>query len=600
MITINRDMRKILFTVFLMIISVSSEGQIAKWLIPPMYDNIHMANGEKLIITDSLNKKIIWSQTGKRLSMTEDQIHSFEEGYGVTIKRGTGIITGFYDKNGKFTSLSGCNATFSMPYFSNQHLLVQEGYYYRFVNLDGEIGVVEYAKAYPFSNGYASCQAFTNLQKKKETYNLLLSKDNDPISFSFGGKQFDNDDIEFISSVNDESIGFVVAKRKLYYFNGKDRSLTPVFAKKDETNIKNQAKVEYDISSSLSYESDSVTILQAKAGKKDFVQIKFNQIWIPLSIKLTDGEYVYEKNIKTKTTYDSPLRLVKNYEKCGIVCDGKEILPPQLDDLITCFDDKAFVRLSGKCGMLQVLKDEDFKITINKGDKIDFKHQKKETTIRLDLPKIISAYNTRIEVDPKSGCEVDMTSGEKKDTEFGNYILYNCVLNFPQSLPDEMYGDERNDIIYPIQIVYDGLKSPIMPFKVKAWHHKYINVDVNDSEISMHQGTLSFTFNINPERDPGEAVYPMNIIVKTDSSQYVPEKISETRYRCKISELNEGINNVVIQIMEEGCPPTSSSFEVTYTKPSAKTASKSAVKEGVAIRKKTTKTPANPTPYLPT
>ena len=82
----------------------------------------------------------------------------------------------------------------------------------------------------------------------------------------------------------------------------------------------------------------------------------------------------------------------------------------------------------------------------------------------------------------------------------------------------------------------------------------------------------------------------MNIIVKTDSSQYVPEKISETRYRCKISELNEGINNVVIQIMEEGCPPTSSSFEVTYTKPSAKTGSKSAVKEGVAIRKKTTKT----------
>ena len=146
------------------------KGQIAKWLIPPMYDNIHMANGEKLIITDSLDKKIIWSQSGKRLSMTEDQIHSFEEGYGVTIKRGTGVITGFYDKNGKFTSLSGCSATYSMPYFSDQHLLVQEGYYYRFVNPEGKIGVGQFAKAYPFSNGYASCQAFTNLQKKKETY----------------------------------------------------------------------------------------------------------------------------------------------------------------------------------------------------------------------------------------------------------------------------------------------------------------------------------------------------------------------------------------------------------------------------------------------
>lgn len=590
--------KKLILGLIIFATASNIDAQIAKWLIPPMYDNIHMANGEKLIITDSLDKKIIWSQTGKRLAMTEDQIHSFEEGYGVAIKRGTGVITGFYDKNGKFTPLSGCSATYSMPYFSNQHLLVQEGYFYRFVNPEGEIGVGQFAKAYPFSNGYASCQAYANLQKRKDPFNLLISKDNEQIFFSYGGKQFDNDDIEFISSVNDEDIGFVVAKHKLYYFNGKDRSLTPVFAKKDETNIKNQAKVEYDISLSLSYVSDSVTVLQAKGGKKDIIQIKFNQIMIPLSIKLADGEYIYKKNTKTRTTYESPLRLVKNDEKCGIVWDGKEILPPQLDDLITCFDDKAFVRLSSKCGMFQVLKDEDFKITINKGDKIDFKHQKKETTIRLDLPKIISAYNTRIEVDPKSGCEVDMTSGEKKDTEFGNYILYNCVLSIPKSLPDEMYGDERNDIMYPIQVIYDGLRSPIIPFKVKAWHYKYINVDVNDSETSIHQGTLSFTFNINAERNPGEAVYPTSIIIKTDSSQYVPEKISETRYRCKISALNEGINNVVVQILEEGCPPTSFPFEVIYTKPSAKTGSKPAVKEGVAIKKKTIKTHVTPTPHL--
>ena len=37
------------------------------------------------------------------------------------------------------------------------------------------------------------------------------------------------------------------------------------------------------------------------------------------------------------------------------------------------FGDKAFVRLAGKCGMLQVLKDEDFKISINKGNPIDFR-----------------------------------------------------------------------------------------------------------------------------------------------------------------------------------------------------------------------------------
>lgn len=599
MITIIKDMKKEFLVFLLLLISASSVGQIAKWLIPPLYDEIHMANGENLIITDSLNQKTIWSQSGKRLATTDDQIYSFVEGFAVTIKRGSGIITGFYDRNGIFKRLSECNVSYSKPYFSNNYLLVQEGDYYRFVNSNGELLPGQYVKAYPFANGYASCNTFANLQKRKDPYNLLISKDNEQILFSYGGKQFDSDDIEFISSVNDENIGIIVAKRKLYYFNGKDRSLSPIFAKKNETNFKNQAKLDSDISLCLSNESDSVRVLQAKAGKNDYIQIRFNQMMIPLSINLADGVYIYKKNTKIKTTYDSPLRLVKDKGKCGISWDEKEILPPQLDEFITCFDDKAFVRLSGKCGMVQALKDEEFKITINKGNPIDFRHQKYETTIRLDLPTIISAFNTRIEVDPKSGCDVDMPSGEKKDTEFGNYIQYDCVLNIPKSLPDEMYGDARNEITYPAQIIYDGLRSPIIPYKVKAWHYKYFNVDVNDAETSIHQGTLSFTFNINAERNPGEAVYPTSVIIQADTLLCELEKISETRYKCKVFALNEGNNNVVVQILEEGCPPASFPFEVTYTKPSARTGNKPAVKEDVAIKKKTKKTSVNSTPHLP-
>lgn len=562
-------------------------GQVAKWLIPPVYDAVHMAKGENLVITDSLDHKIIWSQTGKRLAITKDQIFSFEEGFAVTTQKGSSMITGYFDKNGKFHPLSECNATYAMPYFSNQHLLVQKGYFYRFVNTEGELSPEQFVTAYPFANGYASCSAYANLQKKKDQYNLMISKDNEQISFSYGGKQFDNDDIEFISSVNDENIAIVVVKHKLYYFNGKDRSLSPIFAKKDETNIKNQAKLEGDLSLCLSNESDSVSILRSKAGKDNIIHIRFNQLMIPLSIKMEDGEYVYKKNVKSMPTYNSPLKVVENNGKFGINWEEKEILPPQLDELITCFGDKAFVRLSHKCGMLQVLKDEEFRININKGNPIDFRHQKYETIIRLDLPKVISSYNTRVEIDPSSGCDVDMTSGEKKDTEFGNFVQYNCVLNIPKSLPDEMYNDSRNEITYPTHVIYDGLRSPIIPFKVKAWHYKYFNVDVNDTETSISQGALSFTFNINAERNPGEAVYPTSVNIQTDSLQCELEKISETRYKCKVFALNEGPNNIVVQIIEEGCPPASFPFEVTYTKPSAKAKNRSAVKEAVVIKKKT-------------
>ena len=232
-----------------------------------------------------------------------------------------------------------------------------------------------------------------------------------------------------------------------------------------------------------------------------------------------------------------------------------------------------------------------FKISINKDRPIDFKHQKYETTIRLDMPKIISASKTWIEVDPKTGCEIDMQSEEKKETSFGNTVQYKCFLTIPESLPDIMYNDERNEISYPTRVFYDGLKSPIIPYKVMAWHWKYFNVDEIESERSISQGILSFSFNINAERSPGEAAYPTNVEIKTESdSLYCElEKISETRYKCKVFNLIEGNNTIVVQVKEEGCPPASFPFDVTYTKPVAKTRNKPEVKEAVTITKKTKK-----------
>jgi hypothetical protein len=205
---------------------------------------------------------------------------------------------------------------------------------------------------------------------------------------------------------------------------------------------------------------------------------------------------------------------------------------------------------------------------------------------------MISAYNANIQIDPESGCEVDMPSCERKDTEFGNYIQYDCVLNIPDSLPDEMDDDERNEIIYSSQVIYDGLKSPIIPLKVKAWHYKYFNIDVIDSETTLHQGTFSFSFIINADRNGSDAVYPTSVTIQTDSLQFELEKITETRYKCKIMELKEGINNVVIQVQEDGCPPVSFPFEVTYTKPTPQTRNEPVVK----INKKKKKTA--PLPYL--
>ena len=539
-----------------------------------------------MILTDSVDKQVLWSTDGQRLATSTDHIYGFVDGLAVTTKPRTDVITGFFDTKGTFTPVSDCRLGQSKPRFSNGHLLVTNGYDFMFVNTEGKIGTMKYETAYPFTNGYASCSAFANFEKRKDPYNLLLGVDDMPVSFSFNGKPFKNDEIDFVSSVNDENIGFVIVKKKLFYFNGIDRTLTPVFATQIETDIKNQAKLANELSQCFFQESDSISVLHAKCGKKDVIEIRFDtSSLIPVSIKLIDGEYTYKKNEVPAPTYETPLTMTREGGKYGICWGSEEMLPPQFDDLIACFGEKAFVRLSGKCGMLKILKDERFKVTVNKGNSIDFWHQRRETTLRLDLPTIVSAYDSKIMVTPDSGCDVDMPSEEKKDTEHGNYIQYDCTLQIPNSLPDEMYDDERNIITYPVQVVYNGLKSPVIPCKVKAWHYKYFNVDIDKTETSIYQGDVLFTFDIKAEVDPNGVKVPLNVSIQTEALQYELESLSSTRYKCKVLSLREGVNDIVVNILEEGCPPAPFPFEVSYTKPVEKTKKNPEVKESVVIRK---------------
>ena len=137
-------------------------------------------------------------------------MYSFVEGCGIVTKTGSSLITGFYKEDGSFTTVSGnCNVTYNLPFFSNNYLLVDENNYYRFINTDGDLCEGKYKKAYPFFNGYASCEGYVNVLKRKDPYQLLLTKNNESVIFSYNGKTFDVDDLEFISSINDDNIGFI-------------------------------------------------------------------------------------------------------------------------------------------------------------------------------------------------------------------------------------------------------------------------------------------------------------------------------------------------------------------------------------------------------
>jgi hypothetical protein len=175
----------------------------------------------------------------------------------------------------------------------------------------------------------------------------------------------------------------------------------------------------------------------------------------------------------------------------------------------TCFDNKAFACVAGRYGLLQVLKDEKFSFSMNKGNDIAFRHQRVETVVRVDLPPSVSAQSATIEMDPELGCEIDVTSRDAKTTSFGSSVQYGCWLTIPEEL-----DDETQEVDYVARVVYDGLISTSIPFTVKEWYYKYFNIDVDDVETVIDKRNLLFTFNISADKQPGEEDYPSTVSVK--------------------------------------------------------------------------------------
>lgn len=574
-------MKKALISLSLVLSCLSMNAQMTRWIMQPGYDKIYIASGAPLLISDSLDTSSIWSIKGKKIAVTNDVIHPFKEGLSVTTKKNSEEITGFFNSQGKFTSLKNYSVTYDEPFFRDGFLLVQSNNRYCFININGEeerFGY--YVKMYPFNNGFATCFTYEQVDKLKNPYYTYVTADNSPITFSYNNKVFDKKDVEFLSSVNDEGVGIAIIKHKVYLFDKNARKLEPVFANKTETNIKRQVSVDGELNEYLMDMKDSI-IIRGKGSKTEFVRFNFDKFLRPTKIYYADRTEEYKHKTVKAEKYSSPFSPFKSNEKYGLNYKDETVLPEQFDEIGFCLNDFAVVRIDDKWGMLTFDPNLKYRLIMHNGKDIAFRHKDVATTIKLELPVIISADKCRFDVDEKHGCIIDKISLETKNTENGNYVQYNCNLTIPDSLPDVI-----TEIQYPVQITYDGLKYPIVPIKTKAWHYKYINVDLDETETTLEQGNVSFTINISADKQPGENDYPFEVEIKTDSLQTELAKISETRYKCKLFALAEGINNVNINILENGCPPSVFPFEITYIKPVKKSRNKAEVKEEVKIEKK--------------
>ena len=576
-------MRKLHLILLFFLIMGYAQAQIAEWIIPPIYDSIYFSDGANLIVTDSANTKIYWNANGQRLLSATETLNPFSEGYAVLTNDSSAIL-GFYDTRGNFTSLAekGVHVANGFPYFTDGYLIIKRNRYY-VTDTQGGIDRKKYLKAYPFHNGYAVCRDYEYPQKQKGIANFLIDKNKVEVPLVYNGRAINPADVVFISSVNEEQIAVVIIKKSLYLFNGLTRELSPlVFPNANNGKRPIQAKLESD----FVLPSSDAPVIYARCGKNEQVSICFDNQLVPIDIYYNNVKYHYKKKVATSPKPSSPLTAFEKDNLYGLTWNDKPILPAQFEAIGQCFNNLAFVKTAGKQGLMKVVDNLSFNLSINNGNDIAFRHQFYETTIRIDMPTALNPSKVDIEVAPNSGCLIDKISKQPKETPDGNRAEYECKLVIPSTITQN-----RSEFEYPIQLKYDNIYLQPIQKKVIAWHDKFYDITINDAEkeLDKENGLITFPYNIDVDRNANEDVVHFELKVLPDSLGVEIQTISTTRGKCKVpvSELNEGVNYIFIELTEQGCPPINFPFALTYTKPAPKAKRKTVAKEDFKINKKT-------------
>ena len=536
-----------------------SHAQIAQWLIPPAYDNVNFTSGANLIVADSANAKVYFNPNGQRLFTTaKETLHAFSDGCAILTNDSSSIL-GIYDAKGNLlTSFNNRKVKVAndFPHYSDGYLIVKKNRYY-FVDKQGVVDKTQHLRIYPFRNGYAVCRDYENPQKKTGTANYLVDTYKKEVPMICKGKTYYASDIDFISSVNDEKVAFVIIKKSIFVFDAKTRLLNPLCF----PNSSKQAKLKEAMP--LSFDNPSNTIY-AQCGKNEQITIYLDHNLVPTDISYNDEKHHYTVDIKESAKPKSSLQLVQEGNLYGLSCNGKTVIPAQFEAIGSCSGDLAIAKKAGKQGILKVVENAKPSFTINDGKAVAFRHQTRETTLQLEMPANFDPSKVGFVTDENSPCIVDKTTMQNKMTTAGMRTEYNCTITIPATVTDE-----SAEFDYPVQMSYDGITLLPIATKAKAWRDNYYDIVINDSKkvYDKKNGTISFPYTIEMERLSTEGITPFELEATPNYLEAEIQEGTTTEGVCivPVSKLEDGENYLFIELTEQGCPPVSFPFTITYT-----------------------------------
>ena len=560
MTEIYRIMRSV-FVLFFAFSCVVINAQMAKWIVPPKYNYVHLIPGTNIYKGGLNDSTYIWDSNGKRILSTNNFIGPFKDN--IAIVSSNNILKGIVTTNGHYVSLEGTNSTFLIdtksPCFSCGQLLVQQNNEYYFLDQEGTPKSGPYCEAYPFFNNVATVVSYENVEKKKGSYYQLLTNDNSVAVFFVDGKKVKPEDVTFVSTPNEQHISLLIIKKDAYIYDKSNESLVRLSS--DGSTNKNYF---------VSLNSDLLIITAQDGTMKiplDKGMAYLDEKCILTKIELNDGNNMqFHKSKETVKQLESDFIITKSSDGSIYGIDwlnnfeeSIHILPPQFQDVSDLNGTNAVVCLKDKYGVVQLANNATFSLSLNDGKDIGFMHGKYESTIQAALPDFISYNDVFIRADQRNLCEIIPVSRIGADTREGNYLKYNCNLIFPEGI-----DENRKDFTYNFTIEYEGLRSVSIPVKTKVWYIQQYDVSIDNYGIDKE--SIRIQVNVSRRTDVStDNAYWFNVDLTSDLPiTKTFKKINENVYEFHLTNIEKEQHNLWVVVNEDGCPPVKFPFEISY------------------------------------
>ena len=458
-------------------------------------------------------------------------------------------FVGYASDKGHVTALTGESYTPVInKQFSNGYLLVKNDKGYFYINASNGTVIGPYANGMPFCEGYAMVRVPKSQKHILDGVSFprcLSAATGSFVKLAF--EEYDEEDIDFISSVNNDKC-LIILKKRCYEYNVKSGECIPLSI--DGTDNKK---------SRVYTENRQITPRQAKEGYA--IDTKQGELLFDSLMRLTAIHYVGQDIIKY-AMHEDPMPKVSSslsavsypdQQLLGLAYKGKELLPAQFELVPKLSGNEAIIVSNNKYGIIGVDPRNKCQYMLNDNQDIAFEHKNTKCIVKVVCPASMQLPLISLE---SSDVLIHAETRKESSNVESAVLTYECTIDIPKNI-----GVEHSPATVSVSLNYDGLIYKPQNINYMAWYINNYIVDMEKSSVTNRTLDVDLLVRKTASNEP----YFKDVSVTSADSVV-----------CNISKLNEEMYNVQIygwkddqqqvkfniHVKEDGCPSITYPFVV--------------------------------------